>query len=876
VLTGRVVDERRRPVAGARVALTLPERPTIEVRSESVGRFRLPAGPTPRSWRNLVLRASDEQGRAGTQDVIFGPAGGDVRDVGAIVLRPGAALSVVTSLPRARVWLLFGEREAPLAEARTDDEGRHRFGQLPPGDYLARALSDGPLRGDARARLPRAGDEPLRIELGATRSVLVRVLEIGTGRPIPGARVEAWREFRFPRVVTSAGFEPPLEIAPTDERGETRIVGLLPEEAVAVRAQAEGFSADGQRGDVGLPRAAVEARIELRRVDTVTLPVIVKEAPVPPDRSVIALRRGPGSWADEVPAAGRMEGANLVIPAMPPGRGAIAMAPDGSLARLWSPPPGSQPRPIWFVQPRSLAVTVRDDDGAPVPGVSLFAWDQGNHPTGAFLVTDVNGVVRFTGLLPARISVLAGADPGTFLGGHRLGTADLTAGDGVLEATLPRERDLPIRVRLDGAPGLPAQYQLWIDQQVARVSSEDAETGELRVPWRPDGAVSLLKLSLRAPGFLPATVEIAQRAAAPRIVEMDLVTGGALVVRVELPADRWCGPRPERWDEAEARWQVVWTSQIGGYWPAGGDGLYRVDGLERGRYRVVDGASGQTSETVEVIPGAPPAEVRLDLARAGWVKGRVLAPEGTAMREVRVIQDGAAPVSDGSPLPGESVWQDGTFQIRYGGGPRVTLRPWHAVLAPAAVVPIDGPREGVTLQLLEGVRARLRPDPVPKLENYDPMRVLLFHGPPSVAPVSEHNPRLVDGVVEFGGFAPGTYTIWFYTATFAPVVLPDVELREGVTDLGRVALAAGSGIRLRILTREGQDCPAVFLTARALDGPAYTRRLNNDDARECVVRGLGPGRFQVEYHQLHSSVGRRQETILLDGQTEVLITMDLR
>ena len=98
-------------------------------------------------------------------------------------------------------------------------------------------------------------------------------------------------------------------------------------------------------------------------------------------------------------------------------------------------------------------------------------------------------------------------------------------------------------------------------------------------------------------------------------------------------------------------------------------------------------------------------------------------------------------------------------------------------------------------------------------------RVLLFAGKVEGEPVQTCKIRFQDGGGSFAGFKPGKYTLWFdfrcELQPAAPLVLEDVELGEGSTDLGELKFSDGASVRVKIQVAEGKEFPRLNVSARS-------------------------------------------------------------
>jgi len=173
---GRVLDQAREPVAGARVHLLLPSdalQPGLSRESDAEGRFELELpGATgvafAAAW--TAERASPLAG-----PLILGPGGGgDVE----LVLAPAGALVVRVREPSgadvgAALRILSEGVDVGACARRTDGpeepERGQRFGPLPPGTYEVVAENHDRVRASGRARVVAGEEAALELVLGGSR-----------------------------------------------------------------------------------------------------------------------------------------------------------------------------------------------------------------------------------------------------------------------------------------------------------------------------------------------------------------------------------------------------------------------------------------------------------------------------------------------------------------------------------------------------------------------------------------------------------------------------------------------------------------------------------------------------------------------------------
>ncbi len=184
VIRGRVGDERRHPVAGARVELCMRRVDAPVVSSGQDGRFEFEVAMPELSGEASCVRARDEAGRAGFTRLWMRPAEEGERveiDAGAIALLESHSLRVRvidgnTPSPSARIDFAMGHERVFAGEAVADAAGELLL-SLPvvaPGDTVEVGVTaDGFLRTGAALVRPADGSEAFaEIEL-ARSAVLV-------------------------------------------------------------------------------------------------------------------------------------------------------------------------------------------------------------------------------------------------------------------------------------------------------------------------------------------------------------------------------------------------------------------------------------------------------------------------------------------------------------------------------------------------------------------------------------------------------------------------------------------------------------------------------------------------------------------------------
>ena len=902
-VVGRVVDTKRFPVASAVVTLPVPGAGALRATSDAEGRFRIEGVPRPgaaAAWAGAVLaRAPD--GRAGLGQVWFTSERADPLRVEPIVVDAVLPLSVRVvrdgaPVPGARVHL--GGGVTWVLDAAAGPDGVARFDAAPKGAWhlLARA-EDFSLAGRAECLLAPELAQPVEVAVKETGTVEVKAVVKGSADPVPGATFRVVVVQRSPGYIWSGDPGPMPPIAPTDAEGRTRVAGVLPDDSLVLEnPRAPGFFPAGfQRSGTRVQPGQQEATIEMAGARELRFPVEDGEVPPPADGARIALEPVAGSGGAPPEGDAFMEGTTLVVPrATAHYFSAIAAAPDGARARLWADDKGTAPKPVQFRPARTVEVIAKRPDGSPAEGAIFQLRNQGNNPIGEPFRSGADGVARATGLSGelAEVCLQPGDAPSMRFGGRPIGSVDLTKGDARIETVVPSARLFVLRVTVDGKPGLPGRFHAIVHGAMVQDLVEDPARGEVRGAVPVEAEVKTVQASLNAPPWLPAQATAdAGDGTGPLHFDLALEAGGSLHVPVVLPADKRCrlnlqSNDPERgWTHA----QVAGSFVMGSLAP-GPDGILRVEPLKPGRYRLVETMTGVATEAAEVRTGEIATLPPFDLSKQRYARGKVIAPEGTTMRDVRILVEGAGVETPAiGPMDSQvpRAQADGTFMVRLPGDRPVTIRPSHPTLVPAAeggTAEVVESRDDLVLRLEAGRTARVRfaVAPGPAGSFVAGPRVLLFRGEPVGAPASVHAAILEGDTVLFGNYPPGKWTIWIDAGTTAPpTVVRDAELGESGAEIGPVASPEGSRVRVKILVKDGQAVPRIAVTAWREDEPRYTRWMNSNGEAEAVLGGLGAGRFRIQT-MLNTGggapggKGMLQETRELDGVNDIELTLDLR
>ncbi len=914
---GRLVDDERRPVAGASIVCFLPDRRTI-VSSSLADRFVVALSAFQPTYvaSLLCIHAQDRNGRA----AVFGfewtrsvwerslrPCP-DTHDCGTLALVPARAIAVSVKDQGeisfgVNLRVESGITRLPCGVGTTDEEGIASFTGIPLGDVHVRAWK-GDRVGQKALFLDREVDAQVHVELCTERRLDVLVCEADTLLPLPGAEVCVMEEmFRVETNVFGAGeayVRPYREIVlvetRTDEKGRLVIHGLLPRAALRVHARASGFAADEESGDGPWATAQPsptdnELHLSLRRCARRTLifPLIAGEVAAPLEGTPLEVRVAESlleGWSDPFPPSARMASAEIVVETdFPATFQGIAVSPDGSLARLFTEDSAVVGESTSFFKPRSAEVVVRDSTGDPLPGIFVQM-----NPENTFcpVVGQTSGEGRFraddlhAGRMEVRLDLLGCTppDPRT-----KAGTLDLLNGPFILEYAADAKVEALLRVHIDGEMRLPARYRLAQEGGRRLVAVEHPETGELVVKLHPEHQHGPVEITLLAEGFLSEKIALrTQPRDGPEIHRVDLQPAAGLRIFVVPPPDRSFRVLVQELQEDGASWQWNQATKIfeeskAERWS------YRTEPLPAGRYRVGDRTSGLCSEAVEVSGGDDQGQVTLDLSRCAWVCGRVIGPPGEGLRfaEVRTFLPEHAQDPGSAPLLVQRLddWQSGDFRVRIPGHRPVLLTAWHPRYLPhqknGSAEILTG-KTGIELELVRAAVASFRVAGVPGARNLSTLSGCLFRGSDFSTPAFRLSAVVSDGVASFAGHPAGRFAVWIDGAPqCAPLVIEDVVLTGEDQDLGEWTFPKGSTLRFPVQHRAGQSPSRISLMARHLGLPSYQRHAwVADPNKDFRLPGLGPGRFEVEVR-----AGRERRLVFsaeieVDGLGERAIPIDLR
>ncbi|MDJ0976354.1 MAG: carboxypeptidase-like regulatory domain-containing protein [Planctomycetota bacterium] len=925
LFTGMVIDAERAPAPGATIEVVTDDGPGPKATSDDQGRFSFRMVVTDemaKTWGTVRARGSD--GTVGWAALAFASRSGPGQPTkkvegeakaGTIVLRPAHAFDVEVSsrcagaLP-ATLWLLNAQWGVgpPWIQLQTDAAGRATIEDVPPGRWRLVGASTGCGRAWTLVQLPREDSEPVELELPDAHSVTITVRDAADEAPIAGAAVEVSEQVVMPDYYTRG----PLVSAPstytTDAEGIARIDGLGGTETLYLRASKAGYPGGSEHtrgrgrgpGEGVLKPGTAEITLELHGPKTIRWPLEDKGHGIPPDGTEVTLKPWTNTGRLTVPEKGVIENGELVVDGWgPDGASGYAYAPGGLVARLSARPKADEGYPTAFYPVRQIEVVVRMSDGTPAKGWYLVVRDGGNNAVAPDVITDAEGRAVMKDLYsgPGSLVNVSISDTGGYSGYSKpLGSVNLQQEDGRFEVVIPSERTIHVRATVRGtAPSELFGVKPQINHRIAEPTEESGVPGLWILKHRPIQPEGILRVSIASSKYLAEPVQVQLKDATDPIeVTVDLQPAAALNVRVKEPSDKRYKVVLQRFDEETSSWPAGNAGRgfgMGSSRRADPNGILAFKMLAPGRYRAMDSQTGITSAGVDVAPTDTPAQVEIDLSKAGWVKGRVEVPDGVSFSGLSVAEADAKPSSGGgfsafgsASLPGRPVNpKDGTFWVRIPGTRPVTLRVYGTLLRPHPTkgqVTVTDPKEGVVLVAERGAVATLRFD--------KPARVFMNRG--QARPIAVHLYKgAVDGEgtkvsgmldaahtkVEIGGYEPGTWTLWLDAPGYAPVVLKDVRLGDGDTDLGEVALEDGATLRIDVKVKDGQSPPRLSVWLTKLDAPVYTRNL--DQAGETLrLQGIGAGRFRLNVSAYSGAAPGINEELEFDGTTEVVREIDAR
>jgi len=695
-LSGRVVDARRRPVAGATVSCAglVNVYPT---QSGDDGAFELRTGRELAAVRFAVTATKgDRVGRRGcTLD------GSCDADLGTIVVEPSGRLPVRvvdrgSPVAGAAVIARTVDLAADIA-ATTDSRGEAKFESLCRERHLVVALADDGRTAFAVGDAWPGNEQWLTIDLAQAVSLRVVAKERGTGAPVAGLNVLCWVELPGEGGAVSYALLRMSPLPRTGADGTAVIDGLRRGGAVRVAVLRDGAElattepvaakAIVPAGDRDTVEFAIDPPCELWFESAAS-----HELP-PRDGDKFGVVTFGGALRGEAV----LRGDRLVYSGAQPPLGAAWFARDERRAG-WlhfasvdagGGSGGDRPagNPVHFDRLRTCTVALRDVRVQPLVGLPVFLFAAPAQGGALQRTTDARGVATFVDLPSVGVAAsLTAARPHDARDPAWLGAAELEAGDGRIERTLGAAIHVRAVVFVAGERALPGDLALDTDNGFVANVQEDVANGALQCDVVPADASKPCQLRLYGGWRLSVGTAMLDRKTTEAFVELKLEPRCAATAAIAWPPDGECQLFVERVFGPDQF--SIWT-----HVPAGRhqDALPRFTNLAPGRYRLRDALSDVRGAEVDVDDRAT-AQLSLDLAMVVPVRGHVTLGAGIKPKDVWLeLVDARGAAVRRWPL-GDSV----AFAARIDARGDVRLRA-AAGERRSPAVPVTGAMDGVEL-----------------------------------------------------------------------------------------------------------------------------------------------------------------------------------
>ncbi len=857
---GRVVDERRFPVAGAAVEVVQLRRDGSRAIERTMtmadGTFTvaLPFEPRREDEPLFALATARAAGRVGSMRLFAD------RDALARPLPIDLPLSITLDPPRS-VRVAVHDADGPVAgavaeladalsglalvEGVTDATGVARWlvSPTPASNVFLIARARHATRGSATMEigLPLADD--LALQLQPFRSLQVAVVDFDQQRPIAGARVQLSRQWKRWNWQPDAWPATSVSLL-TDAEGRIELRDLPSGVPLRITARADHCAAhwwvpsgsqcgvEGyQQTEQVLEPAAALVRLELMRLVPYRLRWRVRPgvAPTPPAGTRLELRSWLRDWRADggrsIWPSSAIVGAGVVEAALEAGPSIqvdwerregmpdlLAIAPDGTLACLPTDPAAGTE----FVRAGSLAIELRRDDGSPCRETKVMlipeeSRDKADDVRRVTTMTGAEGTAHFAGLWPGRYVITS----------HIVhGVVEVTGGARTLTLQVPRPREVAFEITIDGERWLPGDLQWmvsfsgWRERIGARI--EEPEHARLRCFFDRAAATHQDEARFGSSEHRSRVVPL------PPMAE---VGSAAIPIAIRsgdrLPAERVYDATPRPGIQVE--WQLP-PGEPSGYAEIELDGERRRSAAARWSIDPWESPRAKGTAKITIDAAAPPP----------W---RIVHPYLVSSSRNAAID---------LKLPRRKL----TLHLEL--GPLLQFAPSFdvGVVAPDAVwmqrVPADTPPE------------------------------LLQAAVPQIA------------VRRGGSFATappqaGAWRVLIDPLVAAPLEIRKVECDGGTCDLGSLRFVRGSTLTVRVRMPAGLSAPDFRAVARRVDGLPYARaatrrREPSTTAQdECAITGLGGGRFDVRLHSISGFEARCAPVeVTVDGVHDAEITIDAR
>jgi hypothetical protein len=883
-IVGRVVDERRYPVAGATV--------TARGRSQAVGpaattgadgsfRIELPAKEADEEPEDdglyplfsfLVTTPDRKVGSATERLPLMDEGRRETPLCEAIVVAPGGRLVAEVRdgegpVPGATLELRGSRDLWTIASALSDPDGHAILDPAPIGDFDLFVKQSGRGRATVGAKVEPEKTFEAHVELRKLRTLAVDVVDRESGEPIAGASLSVmrlkessdsrgraslqWYEdfVAEPRRSDAHGH---LELRDLEEESVLCLTPRAPHHVEIVPDRSVPPGLGGRNSSpIDLPWKQVSAdagstRIEMARprIQTLRWKIVPGPAPTPPDGTALNLE-----WVDDSAPRRRLASdarravvrdGTIGIDFETQPRFAVldcfsndsptgwAVSPDGSIAVL-SLPRGSSDGIASFAPSATLTVKLRAPDGTPcvdeLVSVGLESVDGGvASPRATRLWTDGSGVVSFPPLVAGRWDVAAGA---------AWRVVELSGRDRSVELELPPSAEVVLAITLDGERRLPSRW--WLSTEGERESErrEDPERGEIHVVVaRPSPGH---ELQLRFSSIDWEAIErrfVLPPGPDPLVVPIPLRKRGSCdaIARVRGYGRFETYILLERQDEASGRFVRPKPDVF--FQPESRKDPHeqRLNGLQPGTWRLAYPELGLCGAPGLVVDGGPPAELELDLS---------------SLTPVSIVWK-VPPGEDGAFLDLETAGPRYPFDHRHyqeeewplgrpeRGADRLVVDPKQPppliVRHPYLVgtkwndaIDLRNPRTTITMHVEPGPLLSFTPEferDVPFV--HGAFVTTAKAGDDSKAPEVRKALRRGD-TFAMAPPAAGRYRLLIDPVAAAPVELEEVALDGGPRDLGPIRFTPGTTLHVHARTTTPFAPPRLIARASRIDGLAYER-----------------------------------------------------
>ena len=679
-MVGRVLDERRLPVAGATVALRRSGSPEVLLaKTGSDGQFEIVAPLAPFEQgplRSTLFVTTDDRrvGHAAARGGEARRAGGQfLAQVDPIVLEPCGRLQVEVRdsdgpVDGAAVELRLPHGSSALATAASDANGRATIDPAPVGEFVLFVFKAD--RGRAAVEAKIASDATLEsvVELRKLRTLAVRVVDAADGAPIPGASLTLSRNAKgsnpgpFPNLHRN---EPVVAASPvTDADGRIELRDLEEGEQLEIRVRADHF--DEEVG-MGIPIArpsrngrkpgknqyesrfvsADDGSVELELVRRVARKLRYRvdreSGPIPAvgtrfDVELLGEPRGCVGPGEPMPITGGVlhDDVLAVDVEWRPSLGARregsepaflegwAFADGGAVAALIASQTGEGK--ARFFPGAALTVTLVGPDGAPLADRRVFASLEGSSAGlsqfARWLWTDANGAVRFDRLCAGRWYLTAE-------GAQRI--VELKEGGVAVPLSAPRPQEIVLQFTVDGERRLPTHLNCWTDDEQTQDRREDPVTGDVHVFVLPALYERERRVRVYDPKWgrleFPLPPPTADGAPALLPVAVRKLERGSLVAQIR-GGDESMRFAAERLDPVRGDF-VADPPHANVQRPRGErNSTLTLTDLDPGTWRLTVPATPFRSEPVRVGGGGPAPSLEFDLTNAASVGVIWVVPDG--------------------------------------------------------------------------------------------------------------------------------------------------------------------------------------------------------------------------------------------------------